>query len=161
MQRGKRNQSNKAKRPGKRAVSKPPVQPAKKKTKPATKKPPTKTANKNEIEIRLVDVPLKKHKDKNGGHYHVLVDNVDDKHVSIGLTTKSKKGKNHPNYPLEISPLNDGKHSYMRRQGTVAPYGEYENPRKGKMTPKDFEQARVYGERAKRKYLKGKKNKKK
>lgn len=134
-----------------------------KSVKSAAKKPSSKTAKKNEIEIKIVvvPVPLKKHKDKNGGHYHVIVDNVDDKHVSVGLTTKKKKGKNHANYPLEQSPLNDGKHSYMRRQGTVAPRGEYENPRKGKMTPKDYKQAKVYGERAKQKYLNEKKDKKK
>ena len=41
----------------------------------------------------------------------------------------------------------------MRRQGTVAPMGEYENPRKGAMSPKDYAQAKIYGERAKQKYF--------
>lgn len=106
-----------------------------------------------------ISVTIKTHKDKKGGHPHVIVDNVDDKHVSVGLSTHAKKGKNSPNYKLEKSPLNDGKQSYMRRQGTVAPVNEYGQPQKGTMTTKDYEQAKVYGERAKQKYIarKGKK----
>lgn len=117
-----------------------------------------------EVETDFVPVTIKDHKDKNGGHPHVIVDNVDKKHVSVGLSTKKKKGKGKKggtNYTMEKSPLNDGKNSYMRRQGTVAPTGEYENPRKGTMTPKDYAQAKVYGERAKQKYLTEKKDKKK
>lgn len=110
----------------------------------------------------LVNVNIKTHKDKNGGHPHVIVDNVDKNHVSVGLSTKKKKGKKGgTNYTLDKSPLDDGKTSYMRRQGTVASKGEYEKPRKGTMTPKDYEQAKVYGERAKQKYLSEKEHKKK
>ena len=135
----------------------------------ATKKPPEKAdkesenrqVNSIEIKIELIPVDIKTHKDKNGGHYHVIVDNIDEKHVSVGLSTKKKKGKNHPNYPLEKSPLDDGKNSYMRRQGNVESVDSYYSPRKGTMTPKDYNQAKVYGERAKQKYLNGKKDKKK
>ena len=150
-------QEQKAKQKAKRnqATKKPPAP----KTRKAIKKPPKKAAQ-NEIEIEIV-VPIKTHKDKNGGHYHVIVDNVEDKHVSVGLTTKKKKGKNNTNYPLEKSPLGDGKTSYIRRQATVDSKNNYHSPRKGSMTPKDYEQAKVYGERAKQKYLKEKKNKKK
>lgn len=73
----------------------------------------------------LIQVIIKTHNDTKGGHPHIIVDNVDNKHVSVGLSTKPKKGKNSPNYKLEKSPLNDGKQSFMRRQGTVAPKGEY------------------------------------
>lgn len=107
-----------------------------------------------------IPVKIKKHKDKKGGHYHVIVDDIDKNHVSVGLTSKAKKGKNSPNYKLEKSPLDDGKTSYMRRQGTVAPYKEYEKPRNGTMTAKDYMQAKVYGERAKERYLRGKGHKK-
>lgn len=102
-----------------------------------------------------VEVTIKKHKDKNGGHYHVIVDNVDNKHVSVGLTTKTKKGNSGGNnYAMEKSPFDDGKKSFMRRQGTVADKSEYSWRRKGTLTPKDYNQARVYGERAKEKYVK-------
>ena len=40
----------------------------------------------------LVTVTVKFKTDKNGGHNHVIVDNIDDKHVSVGLSTKPKKG---------------------------------------------------------------------
>ena len=109
----------------------------------------------------LVPVQIKNHTDKKGGHPHVILSNVDDKHVSVGLSTKPKKGKNSTNYKLEISPLGDGKQSYMRRQGTVAPKGEYKQPRNGAMTKKDFAKAKEYGEKAKQKYLKEKEHKKK
>ena len=109
----------------------------------------------------LVPVTIKKHNDRNGGHPHIIMDDIENKHVSVGLSTKPKKGKNHPNYPLDKSPLDDGKHSYMRRQGIVAPKTEYEGPRKGSITSKDYEQAKVYAERAKQKYLNEKKDKKK
>ena len=49
----------------------------------------------------LITVEIKNHNDKNGGHPHIIVDNIDDKHVSVGLTHDKKKGKNHPNYPLQ------------------------------------------------------------
>lgn len=118
--------------------------------------------NKNPgTKTNLVPVDIKTHKDKNGGHPHVIVDNVDKNHVSVGLSTKPTKGKNHPNIPLEKSPLDDGKNSFMRRQGTVAPTGEYDHPRKGTMTPKDYDKAKEIGAKAKQKYLTEKKDKKK
>lgn len=108
-----------------------------------------------------IPVQIKTHQDKNGGHYHVVLETFDEKHVSVGLTTKPKKGKGAKNYRLEKSPLDDGKTSYMRRQGTVASKGEYKNPRKGSMTPKDYNRAKEYGDRAKQKHLQEKKDKKK
>ncbi|MGN1053367.1 MAG: hypothetical protein ACI4SH_08285 [Candidatus Scatosoma sp.] len=104
-----------------------------------------------------IKVTIKTHHDKNGGHPHIIVDNVDNKHVSVGLSTESTKGKGSKNYRLEKSPFNDGKKSYMRRQGTVAPKGEYSGKRDGSLTPKDYERAKLYGERAKQKYLNKKK----
>lgn len=98
-------------------------------------------------------VKIKTHKDKKGGHPHVILENFEKNHVSVGLSTHATKGKGSKNYRLEKSPLNDGKNSFMRRQGTVAPMGEYENPRKGAMSPKDYAQAKIYGERAKQKYF--------
>lgn len=108
-----------------------------------------------------VPVTIKTHHDKKGGHPHIVVDNVEDKHVSVGLSTKPTKGKGSKNYRMEKSPFDDGKQSYMRRQGTVAPKSEYMGQRKGTLTPKDYAQAKIYGDRAKQKYLDGKKDKKK
>lgn len=114
-------------------------------------------ANKPEIAIEknkdMVIVTLKYHGDKNGGHHHVIVEDIDDCHVSVGLSTRKKKGKNNPNYPLEQSPLGDGKKSYMRRQGTVAPKREYYSPSEGVMTEKNYAKAKEYGDKAKKKYL--------
>lgn len=81
-----------------------------------------KTSNKSTKKAKTdIPVTIKTHKDKNGGHPHIIVDNIDDKHVSVGLSTSKTKGKGSKNYRMEKSPLNDGKESYMRRQGTVAP----------------------------------------
>ena len=102
-------------------------------------------------------VLIKKHKDKKGGHFHVILEDIDDCHVSVGLTTKPKKGKNSPNYKLQKSPLNDGKTSYMRRQGLVAPKTEYIESRSGSMTQHDYERAQLYGTKAKKKYILDKK----
>ncbi len=110
---------------------------------------------------KLVPVKIKTHKDKNGGHYHVIMDDVDDKHVSVGLSTKKTKGKNGgKNYAMEKSPLDDGKVSYMRRQGTVDSKKNYRSEKKGTMTPNDYQQAQTYGDRAKQKYLREKEHKK-
>lgn len=117
------------------------------------KKTPTSGENKS-----LIQVIIKTHNDTKGGHPHIIVDNVDNKHVSVGLSTKPTKGKGSKNYRLEKSPLNDGKQSFMRRQGTVAPKGEYSGKRNGSLTPKDYAQAKIYGERAKQKYLNKKSN---
>ena len=81
------------------------------------------------------------------------MDDVDDKHVSVGLSTKPKKGKNSPNYKLEVSPLGDGKTSYARRQGTVDKKQNYKRKREGKMTKVDHDREKKYGKRAKEKYL--------
>lgn len=110
---------------------------------------------------KIIPVRIKTHKDKTGGHPHIIVEDIEDKHVSVGLSTKPKKGKNNPNYALKSSPLCDGKTSYMRRQGTVAPQKEYYGERKGRMTQKDYRQAKVYADNAKQKYLVKKNNKKK
>lgn len=109
---------------------------------------------------KLICVTLKFLPDNNGGHHHVVLEDIDDKHVSVGLTTKAKKGKNATNYKLEQSPLKDGKTSYMRRQGTVKPKKSYQGSRTGKMTDKDYQRAKAYGNKAKAKYL-AKKGKKK
>ena len=115
----------------------------------------------NQPSSGLVPVTIKTHRDKKGGHPHVIVENIDDKHVSVGLSTHPTKGKGSKNYRLEKSPLNDGKKSYMRRQGTVAPKKEYLGKKDGTMTLNDFAQAVIYAERAKQKYLDGKRDKKK
>ena len=112
------------------------------------------------IDKNYIPITIKTHQDKKGGHPHIIVDNVDNKHVSIGLTTKPTKGKGSKNYKLEKSPLNDCKQSYMRRQGIVAPKSEYSGKRKGSITQKDYLQVKIYGERAKLKYLNKKEHKK-
>lgn len=109
----------------------------------------------------LIPVHIKTHKDQKGGHPHVILEDIDNKHVSVGFSTKPTKGKGSKNYRLEKSPLDDGKQSYMRRQGTVDSKTRYKGNRTGSMTSKDYEQAKTYGERAKQKYLKQKENKKK
>lgn len=101
----------------------------------------------------VVSVTIKNHKDTRGGHPHVIIENIEDKHVSVGLSTKPKKGNNAPNYKLETSPLGDGKQSYARRQGIVDAQKNYEKPRKGKLTPKDYSRVKEYADKAKKKYL--------
>ena len=135
-----------------------PVNTAKKKA----KNPPTKGGNSIQQGTGdIIPVTIKHHRDSKGGHPHIIVDNIDDKHVSVGLSTKPTKGKGSKNYRMEKSPFDDGKQSYMRRQGTVASKNEYAGERKGTLTSKDYTQAKIYGNRAKQKYLDEKKNKKK
>lgn len=146
-----------------RRSSKPDKTPAKVKSAPP-KKAPVKSAARKQVEGNLIPVAIKTHTDKNDGHPHVIMEDIEDKHVSVGLSTQKKKGKSKKsgtNYTLEKSPLDDGKTSYMRRQGTVASKKEYKNPRDGTMTSKDYAQAKIYAERAKQKHLKEKKGKKK
>lgn len=119
-------------------------------SKPAAK-PTSKAPSKAAGEV--VSVTIKNHKDKRGGHPHIIIENIEDKHVSVGLSTKPKKGNNAPNYKLETSPLGDGKQSYARRQGIVDAQKNYEKPRKGKLTPKDYSRVKEYADKAKKKYL--------
>jgi hypothetical protein len=107
-----------------------------------------------------VDVQIKNYRDKNGGHPHVLVDDIDNNFVSVGFTHSPKKGKGHPNYKLEVNPLGEQKQAYMRRQGTVAPKRDYIEPRTGKMTEADYTKAKEFGDRAKQKYIENKNKKK-
>lgn len=62
-----------------------------------TAKPAAKTACKN----KDVQVKIKTHTDNKGGHPHVILGDIEDKHISVGLTHDKYKGKNHKNYPLE------------------------------------------------------------
>ncbi len=101
----------------------------------------------------LITVKIKFKNDKNGGHPHVIVDELEKNHVSVGLSTHAKKGKNSPNYKLTVNPLGGTEQSFMRRQGTVAPKKDYKTPQKGVMTPNDYEKAKTYGEKAKQKHL--------
>ncbi len=106
---------------------------------------------------KQISVQIKTHTDRNGGHPHVILENFKngqkDMHVSVGLSTQKSKGKGSKNYRLQENPLQDGKTSYMRRQGTVDIKSNYHKPRKGIMTQTDFQRAKEYGTKAKRKYL--------
>ena len=126
-----------------------------------TKKAAPKKSAQPQNKDKNIPVQIKTHTDKKGGHPHVILEDIEDKHVSVGLTSSPKKGKNNPNYKLKKSPLDDGKISYMHRQGTVAPKKEYKRPRKGSMATDDYKQAKKYGEAAKRKYIEKKGHKKK
>ena len=110
-----------------------------------------------------ISVVIKKHNDSNNGHPHVILEDFEDKHVSVGLTTRKYKGTNssRKNYRLEKDPLDEVEESYMRRQGTVDYQKNYFEPRKGKLTKKDYERALLYGQKAKEKYIKKQQEKKK
>lgn len=138
--------------------------PSKYKTPSASGKPSGVTIIKNvQVDDSGVPVQIKDHMDNMGGHPHAIMDNVDDCHVSVGLSTHAKKGRNHPNRTMDKSPLGDGKQSYMRRQACVYPIDEYVNPRCGAMSQSDYDYAKQAAEKAKQKYLeqKNKKDKKK
>lgn len=109
---------------------------------------------------KLVNVSIKTHNDRNGGHPHVIIDDIDDKHVSVGLTHDKKKGKNSTNAKLTRNPLGGKKNAYMHRQGTVDSKKSYHGKREGKMSQEDYDKAKGYAEKAKRKYI-AKKDKKK
>ena len=150
-------------RPKTAAKKTPPVK-AQSKQKPVAKPAPKKeTAKKKQYsipEILLwIPVQIKYHLDKNGGHHHVVVDELDFNYVSVGLTTNPKKGKKSPNYKCETDVLGNGKQSYMRRQGTVAPMKEYVEPStQGRLSVKDYGKAQEYAAKAKQKYLQKKSN---
>lgn len=120
--------------------------------------------NNGGIFSKLISVFIKDHKDNNGGHPHVIVDNIDNKHVSVGLTTQRYKGKSPragKNYSLKNNPLNEkADPTYMRRQAIVDDKEKYYKPRTGKMDKEDYEKAKEYGEKAKQKYLDEKEQKK-
>ncbi len=107
----------------------------------------------------LLTVRLKRHRDVAGNHRHVILEDIDDKHVSVGLTSNLKKGRNSTNYACDNDVIGNGKsdRSYMRRQGTVDFQNNYYDESIGHMTEKDLNQAKIYGERAKQKYLEKKK----
>lgn len=104
-------------------------------------------------EYVVVPVNIKDHYDKKGGHPHVIIEDIENKHVSVGLTSDLKKGKNATNYTCHVNPLGGTDTSYMHRQGTVDLKTNYKNLREGNMEENDFKRAQVYGQRAKEKYL--------
>ena len=118
-----------------------------------TKKQQYETVYASVLPVNFVSVILKRHKDSNGGHQHVILENIGDKHVSVGLTSRVKKGRNSTNYKCETDVLGNGKKSFLRRQGIVDPINNYDSPRSATMTEKDYARAKIYGERAKQKYF--------
>ena len=127
----------------------------------ANKKPSGVTIIRNvPVDDNGVPVQIKTHKDSKGGHPHIIVDSIDDCHVSVGITHDNKKGKNATNYAMESNPLGGDRQSYMHRQGTVDKKNSYRGERQGKITPNDYAKVKEYGNKAKQKYI-AKKNKKK
>lgn len=108
---------------------------------------------------KLVSVLLKRHRDSQGNHHHVILEDIDDRHVSVGTSSKAKKGKNSTNYKCDNDIIGNGEQSYLRRQGIVDFKINYSDPKQGRMTEKDYAQAKIYGQRAKEKYLAQKKKK--
>ena len=47
-------------------------------------KPPKKAVKSNDFVL----ITIKTHKDSKGGHPHGIIDNVEDKHVSVGFTDR-------------------------------------------------------------------------
>ncbi len=122
---------------------------------PTAKKVKSKSTVKKSFGERLglVPVKIKNHKDKKGGHPHVMLDKVDGKEVSVGITHDKYKGKNQKNYKCKVNPLGGTETSYLRRQGTVADSKEYYSNRAGNMHPDDYKQAKIFAERAKEKHM--------
>ena len=86
-------------------------------------------------------ITIRKHKDKNGGHYHVIGEELVNDYISVGLTTQSTKGSNskHKNYKLEYDPLGTNKKSYLRKQGIIDKKINYsKETRKGSLSDKDY-----------------------
>lgn len=105
-------------------------------------------------ENQYVTVEIRTHKDAQGGHPHIIVDSVDDNHVSVGLTHDKYKGKGHTNITLTVNPLGKPEISYMHRQGTVDLKKNYDKEaRQGILTQNDNEKATRIGAKAKQKYL--------
>ena len=95
----------------------------------------------------------------NGGHNHVILEEFEGNYLSVGFTTKVKKGNNSTNKKLDFDPFGKGADSYMRRQGTVDKIKNYSRrTRKGQMSKRNYSTALEYGRRAKNKFLQ--KNKK-
>lgn len=120
---------------------------------------------KSVVKQNTIPVTVKKHRDNQGNHNHVILGSVGNKHVSVGLTTQAKKGKNSTNYRLQKDTLDIGQKGYkpknptfMRRQGTVDYKTNYHRESKGSMTKKDYKKAVEYGNKAKEKFLQKKSN---
>ena len=79
--------------------------------------------------------------------------------MSVGLTSKNKKGKNATgtNYACSNDILGNGKQSYLRRRGVVSPRKNYFGNFKGFMIPEDYAKAKLYAKKAKFDYLNKKK----
>lgn len=122
-----------------------------------TKKPATQHQAAPICAEEVVTIIIKTHNDAKGGHPHIIIDDVDDKHVSVGLTSDAYKGKGHKNICLKINPLGGSDPSYMKRQGTVSEVARYGSPRNGSLAKSDHEKAKQIGDKAKQKYLKNKK----
>ena len=125
------------------------------------KKKKTRRSSEQKGNNKLFTVPLKRHWDKNGGHHHIIFDSIDDNYVSVGTTSKLKKGKNSnsTNYRCENDILGNGQVTYLRRKGTVDKKSNYFGEKVGKMSVKDYKQAKTYAYRAKENYLSQKKKK--
>ena len=105
-----------------------------------------------------IKVKMKWHKDKQGGHHHIIGDSIDDKYVSVGLTSKSRPGKSkHKNTQLEARILDKETTSYLRREAQVIRKDLYTGNYVGYVTCNDKKQIDNQIEKAKEKYKNNKK----
>lgn len=117
------------------------------------------TANKSSISKStttngLITVDLKFHPDSNGGHHHIIVEDLGDNHVSVGLTTSPKYDSKHKNIKLEHSPISNHKQSYASRKGTVDKKKNYNSPKQGQITQTDKTKVKQIADKAKAKVIK-------
>ena len=122
--------------------------------KPAAKPVKSKSPAVATTQSELVTVNLKFHPDSNGGHHHIIVENLGDKHVSVGVTRDNKYDKKHNNVPLDHSPLSNGQKSYALRKGTVDEKKNYNSPKQGEITTEDAAKVKKIADKAKAKELK-------
>ena len=106
----------------------------------------TRSLSKNDI----VNVEMKKHKDKQGGHQHFILGTDGNKHISVGTQTKPSKGTGKLKR-LDIDPLGQGKTVYMRREATVDKVSNYRLPKRGVMTKENYDLAKAYAEKKQKK----------
>lgn len=134
----------------------------KKKTTPkkSVSKKDTSTKTKISTKEQFVPVKIKRLRDKKDAHHHVITGSIDNKYISVGLTTKPKKGKGNSNIKLKADPLGTKEDSFMKKQGTVERQKAYFDPKEGHMTVNDFSKAEKIGKKAKEKHIRKQEEKK-
>lgn len=114
-----------------------------------------KAIEKQGLLVDIQEVFIKYYRDTNDSHPNVIGGSVDNKYISVGLTTEKFKGKSNntgTNKQIDINPLDDNVKGYLRRSCTIDDKNKFTGNYIGILSNDDANWVKGMSNKAKEKY---------